>query len=171
MRRIALAGLLCGIVLMATGAPAMAQDRPIAEVFAGGSFARISSSNFGGWNAAVTGNLNSYLGITADFAGHYNSPVSLYTYTVGPRLSIPQDSGLVPFVQATFGGARLGVSGPSGGHTSGFGAYVGGGLDWIPNQRIAVRLMEIDALLTRFSGSNTSGTRISFGVVFRFGRR
>jgi hypothetical protein len=171
MRRIVLAGLLCGVVMMATGAPAMAQDRAMAEIFAGGSFARISGSNFGGWNTAVTGNLNSWLGITADFAGHYNSPLSLYTYTVGPRLSIPQDSGLVPFTQATFGGARLGVSGPLGGHANGFGAYLGGGLDWIPNQRIAVRLMEIDALLTRISGSNTNGTRISFGVVFRLGRR
>jgi hypothetical protein len=166
MRRTILSGLLGAILIC--GLPAKAQEGPVAEVFAGGSFVRIGGTNFGGWNTSITGKVNSWLGVTADFSGHYNSPVHLYTYTFGPRLSVPQDSGLVPFTQATFGVARIGALGAN---FNGFGGYIGGGLDWIAHERIAVRLMQIDALLTRISGSNDSGTRLSFGVVFRLGRR
>ena len=167
MRRIVLFGLF-GAMLLTCGLPAAAQERPQAEVFLGGSFLRQSSTNYGGWSAGITGNVNSWLGITADFSGHYNSPLSVYTYTFGPRLAVPQDTGVVPFTQATFGVARLSAFGTS---VNGFGAYIGGGLDWIAHERIAVRLMQIDALLTRISGNNSSGTRLSFGVVFRLGSR
>ena len=168
MRRIIVLGLLCGMAVMIAGTPAMAQERPKAEAFLGGSFLRNSSTNYGGWNGSITGNLNSWLGVTADFSGHYNSPLRIYTYTVGPHLAVPEDTGLVPFMQATLGVARLSVPGA---HANGFGAYIGGGLDWIAREHIAVRLLEIDALLTRISGNNSSGTRLSFGVVFRLGRR
>lgn len=166
MRRIILFGLL-GAVVLSCGLPAMAQGSK-AEVFLGGSFLRNNSTTYSGWNASLTGNLNSWLGITADFSGHYNSPLRVYTYTFGPRLAVSQDTGLVPFTQATFGVARLSAFGAS---ANGFGAYIGGGLDWIAREHIAVRLMQIDALLTRISGNNSSGTRLSFGVVFRLGSR
>jgi hypothetical protein len=166
MRRYFVLGLLAA-VLLAGGLPAMAQGAK-AEIFTGASFARYNSTNFGGWNASVTGNFLPWLGATADFAGLYNSPVHFYTYTFGPRLAVPQDEGLVPFTQATFGAERLTVAGA---HANGFAAYIGGGLDWIASENIAIRLMEIDALLTRVSSSNLSGTRLSFGVVFRLGRR
>ena len=167
MRRIVLLGLLFGAVLLVGGLPALAQGSK-AEVFLGGSFVRNNSTNYGGWNTSITGNVLPWLGVTADFSGHYNSPLHIYTYTLGPRLAVPQDSGLVPFTQATFGVARLGAFGNN---ASGFGAYIGGGLDYIAREHIAVRLMQIDAMLTRISGSNSSGTRLSFGVVFRLGRR
>ena len=165
MRRISLLGLL-GVVLLG-GLPAMAQGAK-AEVFLGGSFARNEGTNFGGWNASLTGNMLPWLGVTADLSGHYNSPVNFQTYTFGPRLAVPQDSGLVPFTQATFGVARLKVAGFS---DSGFGAYIGGGLDWIARDHIAVRLMQLDAQLMRIGGTNFNGTRLSFGVVFRLGSR
>src|SRR3990172_5305098 len=79
MRRIVLFGLF-GAMLLTCGLPAAAQERPQAEVFLGGSFLRQSSTNYGGWSAGITGNVNSWLGVTADFSGHYNSPLSVYTY-------------------------------------------------------------------------------------------
>ena len=167
MRRIILLGLWCGAVLLIGGLPAAAQGTK-AEVFLGGSFTRTEGTNFGGWNTSFTGNMLPWLGVTADFSGHYNSPVDIHTYTFGPRLAVPQDTGVVPFTQATFGVARLKVGGFS---DTGFGAYIGGGLDWIARDYLAVRLMQIDAQLMRISGSNFSGTRLSFGVVFRLGRR
>jgi hypothetical protein len=160
-------GMLLAAVVLAGARPAMAQGAK-AEFFAGGSFLRNSGTTYSGWNTSITGNMLPWLGVTADFSGHYNSPLSVYTYTVGPRLSVPQDSGLVPFTQATFGVARLSALGA---HINGFGAYIGGGLDWIAKEHIAVRLMQLDAQLTRISGNNSSGTRISFGVVFRLGSR
>jgi len=167
MRRIVLLGLLFGAVLLVGGLPALAQGSK-AEVFLGGSFVRNNSTNYGGWNTSITGNALPWLGVTADFSGHYNSPLHIYTYTLGPRLAVPQDSGLVPFTQATFGVARRSAFGNN---VNGFAAYIGGGLDYIAREHIAVRLMQIDAMLTRISGSNSSGTRLSFGVVFRLGRR
>lgn len=167
MRRIVVFGLLFGVVVLISGLPAMAQGSK-ADIFLGGSVLRNSSTTYGGWNTSITGNMLPWLGVTADFAGHYNSPLHVSTYTFGPRLAVPQDTGLVPFTQATFGVARLSAFGA---HANGFGAYIGGGLDWIAREHIAIRLLELDALLTRISGNNSSGTRLSFGVVFRLGRR
>ena len=170
MRKMVTAGLVYGLLVMlgvlVSERPAIAQGAK-AEIFAGGSFLR-RTNTFSGWNASVTGNMLSWLGVTADFAGHYNSPLRVNTYTFGPRLSVPQDSGLVPFTQATFGIAQLSALGAS---TNGFGAYIGGGIDWIAKDYLAVRLMQLDAQLTRIGGNNSSGTRISFGVVLRLGSR
>jgi hypothetical protein len=162
-------GLACGmliaaIVLIGTQ-PAMAQGAK-AEIFGGGSFLR-RTNTFNGWNASITGNILSWLGATADLAGHYDSGLHVHTYTFGPRLAIPQGSGLVPFTQATFGVVQLGGTGSG----NGFAAYLGGGVDWIVKEHIAVRLMQLDAQLTSISGNNSNGTRISFGVVFRLGSR
>jgi hypothetical protein len=172
MRRFITLGLVQGLELAAiltTGTrPVMAQAPAAskADVFGGVSFVR-RTNTFSGWNASVTGNMRSWLGVTADFAGNYNSGVHLQTYTFGPRLSLAQDSSLVPFTQATFGVARLSASGvPS---LSGFGAYIGGGMDWYATDHIGIRLIQLDAQLTRISGSNSTGTRISFGVVFKLG--
>jgi hypothetical protein len=165
MRQLIVAAGLLGTLLLAT--PAQAQA-PLGEVFLGGSFARNEGTNFGGWNTSVTGNFLPWLGVTGDFAGHYNSPVTIYTYTVGPRLSFQQGSGLAPFTQATFGGSRVTIGGLS---ESGFGMYIGGGLDWIARDRFAIRLMQLDAQLVRILGSNLNGTRISFGVILRLGAR
>lgn len=171
MQKFVRLGLVCGMlfaaIVLAGERPAMAQGAK-AEIFAGGSFLRNSNTTFSGWNTSITGNMLPWLGVTADVSGHYNSPVRLTTYTFGPRLAVPQDSGLVPFTQATFGVARLSGMGA---HVNGFGAYIGGGMDWIASEHIAVRFLQLDAQLTRISGSNSSGTRISFGIVFRLGSR
>jgi len=166
MRKLLLAGML-GTVLLMGSSPLSAQAAK-AELFGGGSFARNSGTNFGGWNASVTGNLLSWLGAVADFTGHYNSPVGITTMTFGPRLAAPTDSGLAPFTQATFGVARLSVSGA---HANGFGAYVGGGMDWIMRDYLAIRLMQLDAQFIHVNGISNNGTRLSFGVVLRLGRR
>ena len=169
MRRFAALGLVYGTVLaaflLAGARPAMAQSK--ADVFGGVSFVR-RTNTFSGFNASVTGNLRQWLGVTADVSSNYNSGLNLQTYTFGPRVAFSQDSSLVPFTQATFGVARLSASGS---HVNGFAAYIGGGMDWFATDHIGVRLIQLDAQLTRISGNNSSGTRISFGVVFRLGNR
>lgn len=173
MRRFVTLGLVHGILfaaIMLLGArPAMAQGSGSkADIFAGGSFVR-RTNTFSGFGASVTGNLRSWLGVTADVSSNYNSGLNIQTYTFGPRLAFAEaDSPLVPFTQATFGVARLSQAGA---HVNGFGAYIGGGVDWYATDHIGIRLMQIDAQLTRISGSNSSGTRLAFGVVFRLGSR
>jgi hypothetical protein len=171
MRKFVTLGLvhavLLAAILLAGARPAMAQGAK-ADAFGGVSFVR-RGATFSGWNASVTGNMRSWLGVTADFSSNYNSGLHLQTYTFGPRIAFAEaDSPLVPFTQATFGVARLSAAG---GHINGFGAYIGGGLDWYATEHVGVRLIQIDAQLTRISGTNSSGTRLSFGVVFRLGSR
>ncbi len=160
---------LCGLVLLLS-VPAMAQETPKAEVFLGGSYIRSDGANFRGWNASVAGNLNDWFGIVGDFSGHYFPPgdVHIYTYTFGPQLSYRKNTKLVPFAHALFGGARAGGGGFG---INGFAMNLGGGMDWVVHQNLGIRLIQADALITRFSGNTSTDARLSFGVVFRLGGR
>src|SRR4051812_37595892 len=192
MRRLLL-GVMLGTALLAGVQPLRAQAAKV-EIFGGGSFARNqmvvasptsfqSISNLVGWNASVTGNFLSWLGATADFSGHYNSPVGLTTMTFGPRLSVPSDGGLAPFTQATFGIARLDVKAGNAvldpatlglvatQPTNGFAAYVGGGLDWVMRNYLATGIIKIEGNFIHVNGISNNGPRLSFGVVLRVGRR
>ena len=162
---------LTGVLLLLAGS-AIAQDTPKAEVFAGGSYIRSDGANFRGWNVSVAGNLkdwNDRLGIVGDFSAHYSPPanVRIYTYTFGPQLSYRKNTKLVPFAHTLFGGARVGGGGFG---INGFAANLGGGIDWVVHQNLGIRLIQADALITRFAGSTSTDARLSFGVVFRFGK-
>lgn len=56
-----------------------------------------------------------------------------------------------------------------------FAMALGGGVDWKASPRIAVRLFQVEYVLTRFgllgSATNQHNARISGGVVFRFGEQ
>src|SRR5688572_25377026 len=68
------------------------QDVPKVEVFGGYSWA---GGNFHGFDTSVTGNINRWFGLTADFSGHYGSeregPILInknaHTVQFGPRIS------------------------------------------------------------------------------------
>jgi hypothetical protein len=63
---------------------------PGVEIFGGYQFTRFEDGpNAHGWNAALTGNLNSWFGVTADFSGVYPSGFNFHTYTFGPKISAP----------------------------------------------------------------------------------
>ena len=113
---------------------------------------------------------------------------SLYTFTAGPRFSARSDritgyghvlAGAAryhqeldfsvsyiplpdPLISATFKQTR-------------FAAVFGGGVDLKVTDRISVRLVEVDYLLTRFREPDTSrlqsGLRLSTGIVLSFGHR
>jgi hypothetical protein len=120
-------------------------------------------------NASVAGNPNDWFGIVGDFSGLYYplGGAHIYTYTFGPKLSYRKNEKLVPFVHALFGGARVGGGGFG---INGFATNLGGGIDWVASQNVGIRLVQADALITRFSGSTSTDGRLSFGVVFRFNR-
>jgi hypothetical protein len=125
-----------GLVLFAS-ISAMAQEYPKAEVFGGYSYFRADGgSDLHGWNASVSGNLNSWFGLVADFSGHYdssssrtelrfppfpgfpeipnfppvsilvNSNTSVYTFLAGPRFSYRKKERITPFAHALFGASR-----------------------------------------------------------------
>lgn len=44
--------------------------------------------NLNGWNAALTGYVNSFFGITADLTEVYGSGLRFHTYTFGPEIAL-----------------------------------------------------------------------------------
>ncbi len=151
-----------------------AQESPRAEIFGGYQYARVGgllSTN--GWGAAVTGNLNRWAGVTADFSGLYKSTAGIggraQTFTFGPVLSVPGQRAK-PFVHVLIGGfhASAGFQGLSAG-TTGFVFMVGGGVDVKINRTVAIRIIQGDWISWRAQGmtENKNG-RIATGLVFRF---
>ena len=179
--------VLAALLVFISGA-AMAQDQPKAELFGGYSFARINPGQGlqgdnlpKGWHASVAGNLNHWFGIAGDISGNYGHPdfgtgikvdTKVHTYTFGPRISFRGNERVTPFVHAMFGGAHL--SGSSIASEIAFAMNFGGGVDARINDHFAVRVGQIDYILTRFDGpvtgtnANQNNFRFSTGIVIRF---
>ena len=87
-----LVGLLA-LVFLAT-ALTLAQNNSKLDVFGGYSYLHVSpgnglpGANTNGWEAQATGNLTDYLGVTADFDGHYGDVFGIgghdYNFLFGP---------------------------------------------------------------------------------------
>jgi hypothetical protein len=167
-------------MLMLLSLPVLCQDYPKAEVFGGYQYTRInpgsgiSGDNFNGWNAALTGNVSHWLGVTADFSGAYKSISGLslkqHTFMFGPTIASHSSDKFTPFAHALFGGARssgdaLGFSASE----TAFAMALGGGVD-IGSKNLAFRVGQFDYLMTRFGGTTQNDFRYSAGIVFRFGR-
>ncbi len=171
MRKFVSMIFLLGLVSLA----AAAQDFPKAEVFGGYQYTRFDGGvNANGWNGAATANFKSWLGVTGDFSGAYDtvSGVSLrnYTYTFGPTISMRAAGNFTPFAHALFGGFHSSAS--SGGVSvsdSGFASFLGGGVDFKLSQRLALRAAQVDWLLVHANGTtDKNNVRISTGLVFKF---
>jgi hypothetical protein len=143
--------------------PALAQK---AELFGGYQLTHFDGgATSNGWNAAVTGNVFPFLGLTADFSGVYDSGTHFYTYTFGPEVHA-RALGVKPFAHALFGGGTFSAGGAS---STGFTTYLGGGLDVKIAPAISARLAEVDWMTTRFSGfTDRNNVRYSAGLVLRF---
>ena len=154
----------------------VAQAAPNATLFGGYQYTRFNtgpvtsgsalfSSGIGanGWNAALTGGFNSWLGLRADVSAAYPNGFNFYTYTAGAELSIHLPI-IRPFAHALFGLARATSFGNS---TNGFATMIGGGVD-LGNGILAWRLAQFDWMYTRFNGVGDSrNVRICTGLVIR----
>src|SRR5215212_8448625 len=97
----------CLAVLAAVSAAAQ-EEVPKAEVFGGYSWA---GGDFHGWGGSVTGNVNRWFGVTADFSGHYSDGEPgvvrerqrAHSFLFGPRLSLRRKRTNA-FAYALFGG-------------------------------------------------------------------
>jgi hypothetical protein len=164
------------------------------NVFLGYSFENTSSSALGlnlsrpnlqGWEGSLEGKWLPWLGIVADFSGHYGSqtfqefpPAGPPPITVkvtghelevmfGPRVSIPVGK-FTPFAEAMGGVAHISTGGtfPGPSNTS-FATALGGGIDYRLVRLVAWRL-EGDYITTRFFNSTQNNLRLSTGIVLRF---
>ncbi len=174
---------------IALSLPVAAQETPKLEVFGGYSYLRQNvagmSFNLNGWNTSIAGNVTPWLGLVADFSGHYASPFGVrksgFAALFGPRVSYRKQARATPFAHALFGAVH-GISGviaitPVPGGPGGiiafsetaFGFALGGGVDVKVGQHLAVRAIQAEYLRTNFANTNQINARISAGVVFRFG--
>lgn len=182
MQKFLVVVMLLGILCF----PVMAQEFPKAQIFGGYQYLHLGGNgtdvNANGWNASLTGNLNHWFGITADFSGSYKTvnvagidvDTKFYTYTGGPVVNLNSGGKVNPFVHALFGGVHASGSASAGGVSgsasdNGFTMMFGGGVDVKVNHAIAVRLIQGDWVYYRISGdSESNNVRISTGIVLNF---
>lgn len=153
----------------------------------GGAPSNIGSSS-NGWAGGAYLHLLGPWGAEADYSDHYGVSPQLppngntyyvpgFTELYGPRftLALPR---IHPFVHALFGTVHGQASVPSPILFAGppitisenaFGMAFGGGLNVKATGRIWVRLIQVDYLRAQFTNNTQNDTRISAGLVFRFG--
>ena len=178
--------LLMAVVLSASLALAQSKksdsEFPKAEVFGGYSFLHTDNntvggnSNFNGWEASLTGNVNKWLGFKADFDGHYNSDNVLgvnvdgkvHNFLFGPEVSLRRDKFKV-FGHTLFGVSHASASGGGASVTdNAFAWAIGGGGDYMVTKRFGWRVVQADYLMTRFGSDTQNNARVSTGLVFHF---
>jgi len=183
--------LLILLALLVIPASVLAQEMPKVEVFGGYSnlvsnFTN-SSLDMNGVNFSVQQNMNSWFGGVLDFSTHFgteNQTVSglsttttsfrtnTQSVTYGPVFSYRKNKNIVPFGHAMVGAVRggkeyLNISQPE----VRFGVYAGGGVDVKVTPMVALRLIQADYLLTRFSGVRQDNIRLSAGIVLLLGKK
>jgi hypothetical protein len=148
---------------------------PKAEIFGGYQYTRFDGGlNANGWNTSVTGNLNHWFGVAADFSGAYKSQsgasFSSYTYTFGPVVSWRHNENFTPFAHFLAGGFRDSISGGGlSASDNGLAMMLGGGLDVKAGRRFAVRAIQFDWLGLHSNGSSDNNNmRISTGLLLRY---
>jgi opacity protein-like surface antigen len=174
-----LAGVLTLLLaIFAIALPANAQDEiPKAEIYGGYSYVRVSdlgdSYNFNGGSGQFAYNASRWLGLVGDFGGYYTSDgfhAGVLSYLVGPRINFRGHGRVTPFAQILLGGARSVDNSP----LNAFAMTVGGGVDYKISPHFAIRPVQAEYFLTRFSdGANDrqNNFRYGAGVVFQFGAR
>jgi hypothetical protein len=157
---------LLGLIFFISVA-ARAQDK--LEVFGGYSLERFSASpsrNLSGWEASGQYKFSNWLGGVADLDAHYGSPSNLdfrtLSFMVGPQVCFP--GRISPFVHALVGLGHI----RAGSTDSSFSTAIGGGVDMRIAPRLSWRILQADAVVTRFFGGTQHNARISTGIIFHF---
>lgn len=160
--------------------PLLAQDNNKVEIFGGYQYTRAAPSfglngvNLNGWDASATGNIKSWVGMTADVSSGYRNVNGvnshLNNFLFGPTFTYTKADHFKPFAHVLFGVSQTGgtlehISSPS---DSAFAWAMGGGVDASVTRHFALRLFQADYFMTRFASSGQDNTRVSTGVVYRF---
>jgi hypothetical protein len=218
------------LTICALGLPAQAQDSKI-NLFGGYSYGTNNfGCGFGGfgcldpglqgYSGAVSYNFNKYIGLEANFSGHngtstiYYTPATstangenyavnqdLYTYTFGPKLSLPvgkfslfthflvgashvHEGESDKCIQSSGSESSCFTSSSAKGGANGMAFKTGGGVDW-NHGRWGVRILEVDYVHSQISGTITctgcnapetsdsswNGFELATGVTFNFDKK
>ncbi|MGD1095677.1 MAG: outer membrane beta-barrel protein [Bryobacteraceae bacterium] len=174
------------VVFLASAAVMSAQEvsTPAWEVGMNYSWLHVTSANYdyqrtgNGGSGYLEYNVNSMLGLVGDFGGYANTRTgiddTLLTYLFGPRFNW-RHGRLTPYVQFLFGGASAWI-GPTSTTQNAFATAAGGGLDYNLSNRIAIKPIQVEYVMTQLSSANGFGDhqndlRYSAGVVLRLGAK
>jgi len=185
MRRV----FILAVALLCFTGLAAAQIPTSGNIFFGYSYyntdlSSIDRANTNGWNGSLEGRVFPFVGIVADFSGHYGSQnfpaacpvgiptcnpsinfnVSEHNVLFGPRVSASVGK-FRPFAEAMVGIGHVNANG--GGSDTSFATALGGGLDYKLFHLLAWRF-EGDYVQTRFFSTHQNNVRLSTGLVFRF---
>jgi hypothetical protein len=193
-------GLLLGLTAWAQDTPKVEIPLGFSMVNVHPNLAPITSFNVFGGGGQVDFNFGNYFGIKADFMGYTqgsglkvsqngqflgNVNGNVFTYMFGPQ--IKKHTGMFqPFAEALFGAAHTNLYGnicklengclSGSGDNNGFAMALGGGIDLRVSQHFAIRPVEADYLLTRFTANhvsnytaNQNNFRYFGGLEFMFG--
>ena len=173
------------IVILAAAALASAQVPTSGNVFFGYSFyntdlSTIDRANTSGWEGTLEGKVFPFVGIVADFSGHYGSqnfgfscPPDLCTINhnftehnvlFGPRVSASVGK-FRPFAEAMVGIGHVNVHGAA--TDTSLATALGGGLDYKLVRLVSWRLQG-DYVHTRFFDGHQNNLRLSTGIVIHF---
>lgn len=184
------------LVFAALPQVAIAQSAPASswEVGAGYNYLHTNAPpavcgcfSMNGGNASVAYHLRPSFGIVAQFQGLRNGDVNasghdltLLTYLAGPRYTyVSRTNRLAPFGEVLVGGSHASgglyaSSSVASSSTNSFAASMGGGLDLALTQHIALRVVQLDYLLTlQPNGVNSrqNNLGVSTGFVLHAGKR
>ena len=164
-------------------------DIPRAELFGGYSFMNMdweglaSRSGLHGWTGTAAINIYPWLGVEGSATGNYQSnclgtsglTCTILTFMGGPRITAYRGGGLSVFGHGLvgLGALSMNLSGsPLNWRDLAWSA--GGGADYAVNERISIRVGQVDYVRTQLfqslGGTHQNNLRVSAGVVFRLGR-
>jgi opacity protein-like surface antigen len=165
-------------------------DIPRAEAFGGYSYLSAdwegfaSRSGLHGWTGSGAINLNPWLGVEGSSSGNYQSNClgaagvncTILTFMGGPKITPYRGTSLSAYTHALVGIGSMTMSLAAGSPLTwrDLAWSVGGGADYAVNNRISVRVGQVDYLRTQLfqslGGTRQNDFRVSAGVVLRIGK-
>jgi len=165
MRHFALSVVALAAFLVFASQEANAQDSSKNEVSVGYSYRSddlfTGRLNLNGFEATYTRNFDNGLGIETNFAGHYGDHTH-HTAMGGVKYTFNRLKTVRPFVHALAG---LDVFESS---QAGFSMLFGGGVDAKVNDKVSIRVVQVDYNPVLYGVPATHNVRVSTGVVFTF---
>src|SRR5215471_5640633 len=134
------------------GDPGSIESYPRGEFFGGYSYfhAPNGGGSFNGVDTSIAQNLRPWFGGALEISSHWNGP-NVSTFMYGPVFSFRQDPRVTPFVHFLAGGVRGSVGYLDISHSkTTFGFAAGGGVDVQVTKNLAVRMVQVDYIMSRF---------------------
>lgn len=159
-----------------------AQDYPKIEVFGGYSYVHSSFAgtglNFNGGSGSIAANVTGVFGLVGDFGVYHNNTSGVstnnFTYLFGPKFAYRGNERITPYFHVLLGGVHASSSfGTASDSSNAFAMALGGGLDAKVAPHIAIRVAQVDYLLTKLpddKDDRQNNVRVSAGIVFRWGK-